>query len=433
MTSVAVVVLDTLRSDYFEKHFDWLDGLRFTNAYSTSHWTIPAHASLFTGLYPSEAGVYAKSPSLECDTPVLAERLREAGHRTRFFSGNGNITAWPGWERGFSEFVKPRELDPRFENTVDWDEFDDSIDVSGPRKYLRSVLHCINADEPTVRSLKHGYHRMRKSNADGGGADILTRLKSTDFRSDDEFLTVNLMETHTPYHPPPGVDDPVRVSIGQAFADNVDSPDRIRSAYDHSASYLSEIYEEIHDVLRRDFDYVITLSDHGEMLGEHGLWNHGYGLYPELTRIPLVISGSNVDEEIRSEPTSILDVHATIGALTDVAVDGRGRNLLDDDFQARHRLVEYHGFMDSHRDQFEREGASLATFDERDEPLYGFVTSTGEYGYQTHSDGLRFTDEVIDGFEELLLEKRDSLDEVDQKAVDVDDSVKQRLRDLGYA
>ncbi|SNZ15401.1 arylsulfatase [Natronoarchaeum philippinense] len=433
MTNVAVVVLDTLRYDYFEDYFGWLDGTRFTTAYSTSHWTIPAHASLFTGLYPSEAGTHAKSPSLECDTTVLAEHLRQEGYKTRFFTGNGNITAWPGWERGFDHFVKPRDLDPQFENSVDWDAFDQRINASGLSRYLHGLWYCVTADSPTFRSLKHGYRRFKKSNADGGGEAILDRLQKTNFQNNGEFLAVNIMETHTPYYPPSNEANPIRVSIGQAFAENVTEPAKVCSAYEQSVIYLSSVYERIYEQLNKDFDYVITLGDHGEMLGEHGLWNHGYGLYPELTQIPLVISGSEIPDTTRSEPVSILDVHATIGSLTGIDVGGRGQNLLDDDFQPRHRLVEYHGFMNSHREQFKREGAALETFDKRDSPLYGMVTPDGRYGYQDHDAGVQFVGESISSFEETLHEKRKYLDEVDNTAVEPDETVKSRLKDLGYA
>lgn len=55
--NIALIVLDTLRKDSFDEHFDWLPGRRFENAWAPSHWTVPVHASLFTGHYPSEVGV----------------------------------------------------------------------------------------------------------------------------------------------------------------------------------------------------------------------------------------------------------------------------------------------------------------------------------------------------------------------------------------
>ena len=64
-SSVALVVLDSVRTDYFEEHFDWLSGRYYTDAVSTSHWTIAAHASLFTGRYPGEVGVNMKDTGLD--------------------------------------------------------------------------------------------------------------------------------------------------------------------------------------------------------------------------------------------------------------------------------------------------------------------------------------------------------------------------------
>ncbi|WP_262180173.1 hypothetical protein [Haloarcula laminariae] len=61
MPNIAVVVLDTLRKDAFDGHFDWPPSVSFENAWSTSHWTVPAHRSLFTGQYPSETGVRARA------------------------------------------------------------------------------------------------------------------------------------------------------------------------------------------------------------------------------------------------------------------------------------------------------------------------------------------------------------------------------------
>jgi arylsulfatase A-like enzyme len=65
--NVAIVVLDTLRKDAFDREFDWLPGRRFSAAYSTGSWTVPAHASLFAGKYPSELGVHSKNRFLDCE------------------------------------------------------------------------------------------------------------------------------------------------------------------------------------------------------------------------------------------------------------------------------------------------------------------------------------------------------------------------------
>jgi arylsulfatase A-like enzyme len=88
MTRVALIVLDTLRKDAFDQYLSWLPGRRFEQAWSTAKWTMPAHASLFTGKYPSEVGVNAKSEGLDCSEPVLAEVLSDVGYTTHAFSAN---------------------------------------------------------------------------------------------------------------------------------------------------------------------------------------------------------------------------------------------------------------------------------------------------------------------------------------------------------
>lgn len=54
--SVALVVLDTLRKDTFDRHFKWLPGVNFEDAYAPADFTTPVDGSMFTGLYPSEHG-----------------------------------------------------------------------------------------------------------------------------------------------------------------------------------------------------------------------------------------------------------------------------------------------------------------------------------------------------------------------------------------
>ena len=156
--NIALVTLDTLRMDAFEEHFDWLDGLRFSNGYSTSHWTIPAHGSLFTGKYPSEIGVHSKSPSLDCPDTVLAEQLADEGYKTRMWSANPNMMFWEGWERGFDEVVDPGALNPNHTDVVDWTEFLNSVNTHSWTKYPKAIWHAIQADCSTVAAVEQGYY-----------------------------------------------------------------------------------------------------------------------------------------------------------------------------------------------------------------------------------------------------------------------------------
>ncbi len=431
MTSVAVVVCDTLRKDAFDDAFDWLPGLRYEQAYSTSHWTIPAHASLYTGYYPSEVGVHAKSHRLDCDVPTLAESLSAAGYRTRLFTAQPQIYVWDGWTRGFDETASPATLPPEADDTFDWTAFQMDCDASGVESYACGAWRCLRGDEPTLGSLRNGVRLVRQSAAEGGSGAILDRVRATEF-GDDEFLVANLMDAHIPYIPPDD-GEPVSVTSGDGFADAIPDPDRVRRAYAASVDHLSEMYREIFDELRSSFDYVVTLSDHGELLGEDGQWNHGYGLRRELAHVPLAVSGRGVPSGTCDATVSLLDVHRTVAELAGVDVASRGQHLLDGP-KSRDCLVEYHGFVPWMRGQFEREAIPDGFFEKRDEPRRGFAAADGGYAHQTHGDGWRAEGRPGDP-DARLASLRDALAEqaIEQGVTEVSEGVRSRLAELGYA
>lgn len=434
MTNVAVVVLDTLRYDAFVDAFDWLDGARFTRAYSTTHWTIPAHASLFTGRYGSEVGVHGQSPSLDCSDGTLAEAYDDAGYRTRCLTANTQLTQYEGWDRGFDEFAGPANLGRVDDSVFDWGGHIEATEP-GLDRYLSGLWNCVAGDCDTVGSLKFGYDLVRKPKWDGGARNVRKRLRETEF-GDDEFLFVNLMDAHTPYRPPDDGDDPVTVVVADAFSGGVDDPEYVREAYRASVEYLSEMYRDIYAELESEFDYVVTLSDHGELLGEHGLWNHSVSLHPELIHVPLVVSGPDVEPGPRHEPVDLLDVHRTLAALGEVDVDSRGRDLFAP-LEPTEHFFESHGLLPFHKAQFDREDVSEAEFDRWQTMLRGFVTPDGAYCYETDPDrNFRVIGETdVADPRSRLEELADGIEtrEVEPDDVSVSDEVRDRLEELGYA
>lgn len=445
MTNICVLVLDTLRDDFYREHFDGVPGTYFSSAYSTANWTVPAHASLFTGRYATEAGVHAKAPSLDVPFPVLAERLAEAGYHTRCWTTNPNVSRARNWDRGFdrfrgrNQFLYPNDMD-----VLDWDEFAQRYKDAGPTKYLRAVWESVVGDYDTYRSVRVGLQRLTGSQRlvkevpDEGGQEVLRRLEGTEFY-DDEFLFVNLMETHTPYAPPEQYDtlgEPLNVVIADAFADTVAEPDKLREAYENEVRYLREVYQRILDELQETFDYIITLSDHGEMLGEHGMWNHGYGVYPELAKVPLSVVGPEFGSSTDDKLVNLLDVFETILSIAGIDTTGEHHSLLSEEARDL-ALVEFHGLLNSHHDQLERKGVEPSRITSIDAPLRGLALGTEYYGFQTHDKGfMEVGTSPTDGPEELLDDEVDSLPrrEVERDADRaVSDDVKQQLRDLGYA
>ncbi|WP_327050922.1 sulfatase-like hydrolase/transferase [Halomicrococcus gelatinilyticus] len=488
--NVALVVLDTLRKDAFDDHFDWLPGVRFERAFSTSHWTVPAHASLFAGRYASELGVYAGAQLLDCQEPVLAEQFQAGGYTTRAFSANVNVSRPFDFHRGFDQFEGSWRLRALAEDSFDWDRFIVETEDVGPQRYLYALKKVLADDCATVPSLKRGaLLKLRdlgwgRATRDDGAAEALEFVRDTAF-GDDEFLFVNLMEAHTPYDPPEEyqtVDPPelngLRATLDEPGAD----PERIRQAYDDSVRYLSDVYRDIFAELSREFDYVVTLADHGEALGERGDWEHLCGLAPEITQVPLCISGEGLDGE-RREAVSLLDVHRTVLDLADLEGESRGRNLLGDDLEDTDEsdgerppdtsdsdgerppdtsdsdgerppdtsdsdgerppdtsdsdgerppdtdwLVGYHGLTDRHRTALARDGFDPSPLDRELHAL----ASRDYYGWET-PDGFREVGETEDPRDRLdaLL---DDLDRTEtENDVAVSEAVEAQLRDLGYA
>ncbi|UWG47968.1 Arylsulfatase A or related enzyme [Halanaeroarchaeum sp. HSR-CO] len=433
MTSVALVVLDTLRADSFEEHFDWLDGATFTRAYSSSHWTIPAHASLFTGRYASEVGTTGTSPSLDWTGQTLAEAFQEAGYRCRALNANTQLSQYEGWERGFNLFEGAANLGRIDDSIFDWGRHIDATEP-GIERYLSGIWGCLTEDCNTMESLQYGYGLVKRPAWDGGARAVRRRLEHMEVE-DEEFLFVNLMDTHTPYHPPPGSEDPVTVVIADAFADGVTEPEKIRAAYRAATTDLAEVYRDIVAILETEYEYVITLSDHGELLGEHGLWNHSVGLHPELVHVPLVVNGPDIESGYRHEPVNLLDVHRTVAELASVDVASNGRDLFGL-LEPKELLFESHGLLPFHRSQFERVDAPLKEFERWQTDLAGFVTKDGAYYYESEPGEFAVIGKTKERApRDRLEELKTELDrrEVEPAEIDITNEVRKRLEELGYA
>jgi len=434
--SIALVVLDTLRKDAFDEHFDWLPGRRFENAWAPSHWTVPVHGSLFTGKYASEIGVHAKSPTFDYPGDSLAEVLSEHGYTTRAFSSNVNIAPPQRFDRGFDEFTGSWRLDGLGGDYFDWGQFARESSRDGLSRYMSAVLACTRSDSRTLGSLKQGViTKLRDLDLNGALVDDGARrargwLTGIDF-DDPEFLFVNLMEAHSPYLPPRGYRTVPRVDV-DSIRSYLDAPDVsaevAQTAYDDSVRYLSDAYREMYGTLDANFDYVITLADHGELLGEHGAWDHLYGLHPELTHVPLVVDGPGF-EGVVDATVSLLDVHATILDIAAIDEPSRGRSFCATLDEASW-LTEYHGLSEVVRESLTADGYEINSIDTQ---LRGIVTSEG-YGYETPAG---FTtegnDDTADALTTRLAALVDDLETRDVGDESVDEDLLSHLDALGYA
>lgn len=442
MTRVALIVLDTLRKDAFDQYFSWLPGRCFEQAWSTAKWTMPAHASLFTGKYASEVGVNAKSEGLDCSDPVLAELLSEAGYTTYAFSANLMVSPVFGFDRGFDCFEGTWRVNTNSKGISGWKELLHN-GCSGLAKYTTLLKYTPAGHYRILPSIKAGLRRrlvdwpidsfFGNRTQDDGAATFLASLREDRYR-DADFLFVNLMEAHAPYSPP----EPYRnidASYDEVAATlTTNEPDRqtVRDAYDNSVHYLADQYQHIFAELTERFEYVITLSDHGELFGEHSSWRHLHGVYPQLTHIPLVISGSGLSGSCQ-KTVSILDIHQTLFDLLDLNGDSRGQNLLDE-IDNRSYLVEYEGLRSARLERmYEEYPTRLVNLYDR--PLRGLAGLGSYYGYETLDGWCESGSPVPDEPQIQLQEITKSLERrvpTQQSAVAVPDEVRARLEELGY-
>lgn len=311
--SFLLVVIDTLRADAVSAygavegttpHIDALaaEGLRYANAYAPAPWTLPSHATLFTGLGPERHGVGLEGRmALPGDLDTLAGLLGAAGYETAGFSENPILGRPLGFARGFEHFVGA-------------------------------------SDAVAARAAGHPDARF----------DLVLGVSGWARQRGSErpfFVFVNLFDAHDPYELhedhlflPPGVDpsEARRVGSGapmQGVAEFAGMCDRLpprRELDILRGLYLGEVAaaDAKLGALRRAVAaaapgplVTIVTSDHGEHLGEHRLLGHEFSLRTEVLHVPLVVQGlPGARPALIEAPVGLADLAPTVLDAAGVAV-----------------------------------------------------------------------------------------------------------------
>lgn len=349
--NLGLIVLDTLRYDTFD---EYMPGIRdsavhvYENMYSTARWTPPAHASLFTGRYPTEVGVHAGQQHLNTDEPVLAERLRRAGFSTAGLSNNINVDRFFDFDRGFDRFHRGSTLRDRPEfnaSGFDWTELEKRIADGGVRRPIEALYHIVRSDAPTIPTLRTGLDMYRAQSESPRGIEwAVSALEDDRPDAADRFVFANLMTPHYPYDPPAAYSPREPLPVKPMDLTLRDEPvteeehDRHITNYRGAARYLDDVLQDLIGLV--EWDLLFVVSDHGELFGEHGIRGHQYGVYEELTHVPAVAFGDLVEAGTTDRLTSLVDVHRTLlsAAGLDVPSDHRGLDLRSPDID-RGRVV----------------------------------------------------------------------------------------------
>jgi arylsulfatase A-like enzyme len=313
---VVLVTLDTLRADALGNYghpggqtpnLDNLarEGALFLHAQAASSWTLPSHASMFTGLSMARHGANGTSLRLGTGFPTVAEVFRDSGFTTRGVVSAVFVNSTFGFDRGFDRFNDAasapwyflalptllRRLPRLFP----------SLDMSAERRAGESV-------------------RLALEELEGGG-----RL----------FLWLHLFDPHTDYDPPapfrPASAD-IRApfdgrgaALGEVNTKRLAFPSaaeirNLRALYQGEVAYLdSEIGRLVGEVRRRGLANVTSIlfvADHGEAFGEHGSFLHT-SLHQETLHVPFILwapgrvpAGLRVPDVVRG-----IDVAPTLAEL----------------------------------------------------------------------------------------------------------------------
>lgn len=331
--SILVLVLDTVRADHLSLYgypratspelaaFVERSGRArvYPLAFSPAPWTVPAHASLLTGLLPSSHGAHSGNvvdagrtksvPGIRAER-TLAEALRAKGYATAGIFANVHLGTTRGLERGFDVWFQPRRSRPLF------------LLAEKSRERLAPWL-LPDAAKPYP-------------DADTVAGEVLRFVDAAG--SAPWFVMANFMEAHQPYaaRAPFAGRFAARSRNPPVLARADDPPARKELARDRYDEELASLDAAVGNLLaeleRRDRlarAWIVITSDHGEAFGEHGTVNHGSSVYNEQVRIPLiVIPPEGVTLPARDDAVGLLDVATTLAAIgTDGDRLGAGADL----------------------------------------------------------------------------------------------------------
>lgn len=298
---IVIICIDALRADHLgcygygrdtSPNIDALGerSTLFENLSSASSWTKSAVPSLFTGLLPSEHGVFEgshrdsadriTSDVLGADLETMAEVLKERGYRTAAFVENAQLRAFLGFDQGFDVYEE---------------------------------------DAGEVYQIVDGFLEWYQDRDDA-----------------PSFAYLHILDPHWPYVPHPPFDTRFgRTESEMDFAtkkyralrDRINSGGTVPAQND--LARMVELYDgliaQVDDALGRMFEtfdalenppVVIITADHGEEFYEDGKIGHGHSLSERLLHIPMIVFVPGREPARRSHPCSLIDLYPTVCALS---------------------------------------------------------------------------------------------------------------------
>lgn len=341
--NILIVMVDQLNGTLFpDGPVDWLHvpnlkklasrSSRFANAYTASPLCAPGRASFISGQLPSRTGVYDNAAEFRSDIPTYAHHLRRAGYYT-CLSGKMHFVG-PDQLHGFEDRLTTDIYPADFGWTPDYRKPGERIDwwyhnmgsVTGAG--VAEITNQLEYDDEVA------YHARAKLYDLARGRDgrpwcltvsfthphdpYVARRKYWDLYADCDHLQPDIPAI--PYEDQDAHSKRIfDANDWRNFDITPRDIERSRRAYFANISYLDDKIGEILQVLEETQQeaIVVFLSDHGDMLGERGLW-FKMNFFEGSARVPLMISAPGLPVGRVETPVSTLDVVPTLGALAGV-------------------------------------------------------------------------------------------------------------------
>lgn len=468
--NICLVVLDAVRASNLSGYghdrptsptIDRLmeSGAVFRRATAPTGVTIDSTTSLLSGRYPIEHQS-GRARQMNASAPLLQELLRGAGYRTGAVTCNPFLSPAFGFDAGFDRLYPVTQRAPDGMNMRKF--YDETKDWPAWRRYLefgrRSITRRGIANFKNALQFKWGFFE----DEDDGGR------RATDWarefiRAQDEdpfFLYVHYTETHMnstgtyPYAVPAPdllrfVDSDADLSRIETGSGEVDYDPETRAVheglYDAAIRYIdglvSELVEALQAVGRWEETIFIITADHGELLGERDYLGHGE-LYEPVLHVPLVVKLPAGDERIGTSVDERVSTMALYETLLD-EVDGvdvpgsaKGGHLFDDrpetviaqDYSSTWEWSSYEGTADGVNALYHDERKLIVRGEQ--EELYDLRRDPEEQRNLAEFDS-EVRDELVTRLD-AVLGSLDPATWADGTHLDVDDSTRERLADLGY-
>ena len=344
--NILIIMVDQLNGTLFpDGPADWLHAphlkrlargsARFANAYTASPLCAPARASFMSGQLPSKTGVYDNAAEFAASIPTYAHHLRAAGYQT-CLSGKMHFVG-PDQLHGFEERLTTDIYPADFGWTPDYRKPGTRIDwwyhnlgsVTGAG--IGEISNQLEYDDEVA------YQSCRKLYDLARGKDdrpwcltvsfthphdpYVARKKYWDLYEDCAHLSPAVAALPYAEHDPHSqrlfdANDWRSYTLSEAMIRDA------RRAYFANISYLDDKIGEILEVLEatQQEAHIVFVSDHGDMLGERGLW-FKMSFYEGSARVPLMISAPELPAALLTQPVSTLDVCPTLCDLAGISLD----------------------------------------------------------------------------------------------------------------